>query len=108
MRYVAILVVFEVVLGLILFGSAGRIDLPWFWALIGCHAVVFGIGLLAMGEELRRERTRRRGGGVDRVFRTLMLAFVLVHLVVAGLDAGRFRWSPALPAIVHATGFVLY
>lgn len=108
MRYVAMLVAFEVILAGTLFGSAGRIDLPWFWALIGAHALVMGVGFLAMGEELRRARTRRRGGGVDRVFRTLMLVLIVVHLVVAGLDAGRFDWSPALSPGVHAVGLVLY
>jgi protein-S-isoprenylcysteine O-methyltransferase Ste14 len=108
MRYVAYLSVFEVSLAVILFGSAGRFDLPWFWALIGCHTIVMGVGLLAMGEELRRIRARRRGGGVDRIFRSLILLFVLAHLMVAGLDVGRFGGSPALPVGVHAAGLVAY
>jgi protein-S-isoprenylcysteine O-methyltransferase Ste14 len=108
MRYLAMLVAFEAVLAMILFGSAGRVDLPWFWALIGSHTLVMGVGFLAMGEELRRARTRRREGGVDRIFRSLMLLLILVHLAVAGLDAGRFGWSPALPPAVHAVGLAIY
>jgi protein-S-isoprenylcysteine O-methyltransferase Ste14 len=108
MRYVAFLAAFEIALAVILFGSAGRMDLPWFWALIACHSVVMSIGLLAMGAELRRERVKPRGGGVDRVFRSLILAFILIHLVVAGLDAGRFGWSPGLPSGVRGAALGVY
>ncbi|MDB5322143.1 MAG: Isoprenylcysteine carboxyl methyltransferase [Phycisphaerales bacterium] len=108
MRYVAFLLVFEAVIAALLFGAAGRVDLPWTWALLACHATVMGLGLIAMGPELRRERMRRRGGGIDRVFRSLILVFVLIHLVVAGLDAGRFGWSPAFPAGVRGAGLVVY
>src|SRR4051812_46806872 len=107
-RYFMMLVAFEAVLASILFGSAGRIDLPWFWALISVHTLVMGAGFLAMGEELRRARTRRREGGVDRVFRSLMLVLLVIHLVVAGLDAGRLGWSPALSPGVHAAGLAVY
>lgn len=108
MRYVLFLTLFELTLASILFGSAGRLDLPWFWALLACHALLMTGGLVMMGEELRRVRTARRGGGVDRIFRSLILAFMVVHLVVAGLDAGRFGWSPALPTAVHAAGLLVY
>jgi len=108
MRYVLFLILFEATLVAILFGSAGRLDLLWFWALLGCHAVLMSAGLVTIGEELRRVRSARRGGGVDRIFRSLILAFMVVHLVVAGLDAGRFGWTPALPTAVHAAGLGLY
>jgi protein-S-isoprenylcysteine O-methyltransferase Ste14 len=108
MRYVLALAVFELVLGFVLFGSAGRVDLPWFWALLACHAVILAAGFAALDPDLRRERMGPRGGGIDRVFRSLMLAFVLIHLAVAGLDVGRFGWSPGLPAAAHAAALAVY
>jgi protein-S-isoprenylcysteine O-methyltransferase Ste14 len=37
-----------------------------------------------------------------------MFGFVLVQLVVAGLDAGRFGWSPELPAGVRGAALLAY
>jgi protein-S-isoprenylcysteine O-methyltransferase Ste14 len=108
MRYVLSIAAFEVVLGLVLFGSAGRVNLPWTWALLACHATILGVGMRWMDPGLRRERLRRREGGVDRVFRSLILGFILVHLVVAGLDAGRYGWSPEVPAGVRAVALLAY
>jgi protein-S-isoprenylcysteine O-methyltransferase Ste14 len=56
------------VLVALLFGSAGRWDLPFFWAYIGVNALL-GLMLFVGGP------------------------LYVGHLVVAGLDAGRFHWS---------------
>ena len=57
------------------FSSAGRIDLPWLWSVLALHATM----LLA---------------GVP----FLALPMHLGHLVVAGLDVGRFGWSAPSPS----------
>ena len=108
MRYAVLLIVVESAMAAILFGAAGRVDLPWMWALLACHACVMAVGLSAMDPGLRRERGRRREGGVDRVFRAVLTVFILTHLIVAGLDAGRFKWSPEVPTAARAVALAVY
>jgi protein-S-isoprenylcysteine O-methyltransferase Ste14 len=60
----------------------------------------------AIDPELRQERFRPAPGGQDRHFRWIVLPFLLAHLVVAGLDVGRFGWSREVPPTVHAAGLV--
>ena len=108
MRLVLGLIGFETVLGLILFCSAGRVDLPWFWAFLSVHTAMMAIGGMLMDPELRRERLRPGGAGVDRGFRPVLTVLALAHLVLAGLDAGRFGWTPQVPWAARAAGLVLY
>jgi protein-S-isoprenylcysteine O-methyltransferase Ste14 len=108
MRTILALLGFELCLATLLFGAAGRIDLPWFWALLAIHFVCIGAALLRMDKDLKRERLRPGAGAIDRGFRPILMLFLLVHLLVAGLDAGRFGWSPSFPPAVHAIGLALY
>jgi protein-S-isoprenylcysteine O-methyltransferase Ste14 len=102
--------VFETVLAAALFGSAGRIDLPWFWALIAVHGTIIFAGSAALDPELNRERLRPAAGpaGKEYAFRIAGTVLILAHLVVAGLDAGRFHWSVPPPALVRGTALALY
>ena len=102
------LLIFELVLGGVIFGSAGRLDLPWFWAVIVIHAVSMAAVVPRIDPELRKERFSPGPGGKDRLLRLIALPIVLVHLVVAGLDAGRFHWSGEVAVSVHAAGLVVY
>jgi protein-S-isoprenylcysteine O-methyltransferase Ste14 len=100
---------FELVLAAVMFGAAGRMDLPWFWVLLGIHTVMMVVGALLMDPDLRRERMSfRRSGGEDRRVRLLLLPLVLLHLVVAGLDVGRFGWSGEVGLAVRVGGLVGY
>src|SRR5215212_3882156 len=109
MRAVAIILLFESIIGTVLFACAGRLDLPWFWALLGIHAAGMSLSVRLMDPELRKERTNlRRRAGEDRSLRAMLIPFILVHLAVAALDAGRFGWSGNVPTWVHALGLVGY
>src|SRR3954470_13730846 len=109
MRAVTIIMVFEVILAGLFFGSAGRWDLPWFWALLGIHTFGMSISMCLMDPDLKKERlTLGRRGGNDRSMRALIMPFVLLHLVVAGLDVGRFGWSGSVPLPVHVAGLAGY
>ena len=99
---------FESVLGLLLFGTAGRLDLPWFWALLAAHSLMMLVGLNIIDPGLKKERLRPGGPGLDRGFRPMLLILALAHLVIAGLDAGRFGWSPAIPASARGAALVVY
>lgn len=97
---------FIAVLAGILFGSAGRLDLPWFWAYLACLAVVMTVTIQRADPGLIRERMRPAPGGEDRRLRAAVLPFFLAHVVVAGLDVGRYGWSGAMPAAVQAAGLL--
>ena len=108
MRAAAFVAVFEILIAAVLFGAAGRVDLPWVWALLAVHAVLMSMMVASMDPDLRRERLdKKREGGGDRRLRGLIAACILAHLVLAGLDVRR-GWSPAFPAWVHAAALAAY
>lgn len=94
------LLVITILLGS-LFGPAGRLDLPYFWV---WAAVLIGatlVGALVFDRELLSERLRPGPSGEDRHLRFAMLPFLLGHLVLAGLDVGRFQWSTRIPVRIQ-------
>ena len=108
MRRFIILIISDAVVGAFLLGSAGRWDLPWFWAFIVVHLVLLLSMVGSLDRGLIRERRRPAPGGKDRGLRFLLTPFLLAQLIVAGLDAGRFGWSGPLPLAVHAVGLFCY
>jgi len=87
----------------LLFVPAGRLDWWAAWAFIGAFvlAVLALVGWLSRRDpELLAER-QRAGGEAERWDRAIMAIYtvlLLVLLIVAGLDAGRFGWSsPPVP-----------
>ena len=56
----------EGVLAATLFASAGRIDLPWFWAVLAVHSALLTVGMPSIDTDLRRERHRPGPGGARR------------------------------------------
>lgn len=88
------------VLGLlvaVLFGSAGRWDLPFFWAYVGLYAALTVAGAFTVDPALQQERWHPAQR--DKEFRLMFvvaLPFWLAHWVIAGLDVGRFHWSSPL------------
>lgn len=108
MRFILAVVGFEVLLATLLFALAGRLDLPWFWALLAVHAALILSAAARMDAGLRSERLRPGGPGIDRGFRPLLAVCIVAHLVVAALDGGRFHWSPAMPVLARGAGLVIY
>lgn len=108
MRILGVVSCFEAAMAAILFGAAGRWDLPWFWAVLGIHTASMIMAILLIDPDLRKERLRPGPGGRDRGLRLLALPLILAHLIVAGLDAGRFSWSGPMPAAVHAAALMSY
>ena len=100
--------ILEGVLAASLFASAGRIDLPWFWAVIAVHTTLMTVAMTSIDPALRRERLKPGPGGRDRYLRLIALPFILAHLIVAGLDVGRFHWSPLMPTVVQAIALIGY
>jgi len=109
MLYNAIIVtvIFYAVLAGTLFGSAGTLGLPMFWAYIS-EMTAFSLLTLILvhrrSPDLIRERMRPGEGEQDKVtLRSGMLLFAL-HFVIAGLDVGRFHWSNSVPLPLQAIG----
>lgn len=76
----------------LLFGSAGRLDWPMAWALLGAVALVGVCGFAALDPELIAERANPAPGfdAGDALLSSLAgLALIFLPLVVAGLDHGR-------------------
>ncbi len=107
-KHVPRLLAVEIVLALILFGAAGRIDLPWFWATLLIHASLVQLAFLLMDPALRRERLKPKRGGRDRHFRRVAAPLIVGHLIIAGLDVGRYHWTPPLPMVVQGLGLAVY
>jgi len=90
----------------VLFGSAGRWDVPQFWAYIALLVGVMIAAVCLMDSGLMRERVRPGAGGTDRNLRWLIVPFFFGHLVIAGLDAGRYGWSGPVPSAVPIAGLI--
>lgn len=91
----------------ILFGAAGRTDLPMFWAVIAVFASLFLIAMWSADPDLVQERRKPGPGGKDHSLRwNAILVFVAV-LVTAGLDVGRRHWSDSVPLAAQITALVL-
>ena len=99
------------VIGVVLFGAAGRLDWIWGWAYLGIYLV----STLVNGWFLRRapELVAERGRPVgmprwDRVLGGLwsLAQFVLLPLV-AGLDV-RFEWTGPVDLAWHLAGVLLF
>lgn len=92
-----------ILLGL-MFGSAGRWDVPQFWAYIALLLGVLIAVVCLLDRELLKERARPGAGGTDRRLPWLIIPFFLGHLIIAGLDAGRYGWSGTVPIAVPIAG----
>jgi len=93
--------------GAIIFASAGRWDLPFVWAILGALAA-FYLALAAFADPgMMRERLAPGPGNQDRLTRIFGGGMLVAHWVLAGLDVGRFQWSP-VPWQVQVAGVVGY
>lgn len=102
------LAVLFVIAGALLFVPAGRLDLPWFWAVLAVVTAGMTAGTavaLRRDPTLLAERARPGPGGKDPHLRKFAGGAVAVGWVVAGLDV-RFGWS-APPEWARAVGVVL-
>src|SRR5271166_409143 len=80
-------------MGAVLFGSAGRWDLPMFWACLGVWTASTLGGMFVVDPALIKERMRPGPGGKDYLSVFVLIPLWLGQCAVAGLDVGRFHWS---------------
>lgn len=95
-------------IAVILLPSAGRLDLTRIWVYLAVTALMAAVGIARMDPGLIRERFKPGPGAWDRPVELLLGPGYPAHLVVAGLDIGRFHWSAAMPTLLVVLGFVAY
>ena len=82
---------------------AGRWDLPFFWAYASVYALLAVVGFLTVDPDLLRERMRSDLRDRSLLVITAKLASC-AHLIVAGLDVGRYHWSDTIPILLRIIG----
>ena len=94
----------------ILFLSAGKISyLPgWVYVMIGLVMMTLNYTVLRIDPELEAERSGPKSGSMAWDKRILGFSFLatIAMYVVAGLDSGRFHWSPGFHTGIFITGIV--
>lgn len=95
----------------ILFVSAGRINYwqGWIYVAIGFLMVVLNYTLLPIDDELLRERSKPGAGTKkwDKAILGMSFLVTLIIYVIAGLDSGRFHWSPRFHISLLLLGIIL-
>ena len=95
-------------MAIVLFASAGRLDWPAAWTYVAGWFVAFVVMTLigVWNPDLMNERGRRAANvkGWDRVLMAIYGPMPFVIMAVAGLDAGRLRWSH-VPLALQIAGF---
>lgn len=95
----------------VLFASAGTFNWLQAWVYSGLFAaimVVAGIVMFKVNPKLVGHRGRIKSGTkrFDKIFYAIFLPMFLAMLVIAGLDAVRFRWS-AMPGSLGIVGIAV-
>jgi protein-S-isoprenylcysteine O-methyltransferase Ste14 len=91
------LILYILLVAVILFVSAGRLDWPIAWVFLAIYTVIILIGLIFVDPELIEERSHIGPGAKrwDIVLASLAVFFLFpATFLIAGLDAGRYHWSP--------------
>jgi len=99
-------IVATVLIGAILFASAGRWDLPFFWAYLAVFTASSVAAGFVMDPGLVQERLWPGPGAEDRLSTFAFLPVAVGQYVVAGLDVGRFHWSDTVPQALRLVGLL--
>jgi protein-S-isoprenylcysteine O-methyltransferase Ste14 len=114
MRLLLLLVfvlIYIAVVGIILFVSAGRTDLPMFWAYLVVLAVpslAATIAVYRRNPDLIKEQTRPAEKSQDRLTIPVFIICFLAHWIIAGLDVGRYHWSDTVPFALQIVGLIAF
>jgi protein-S-isoprenylcysteine O-methyltransferase Ste14 len=108
-RIVAVFVLI-LVLDIVLFVSAGRLEWPEAWILSFlylCYLLAAMIWGTFKAPDLLAERAKRADNvkDWDKVIMAIYTLLLLIMLIIAGLDVGRFEWS-AMPLAAQIVGLI--
>jgi protein-S-isoprenylcysteine O-methyltransferase Ste14 len=111
-RYTLIGILAICLLVVILLVIAGRSDYWQAWVFGFVNMIIMILLFLFFADKIGIIRERMHpGAGTkwwDKLFWALYGPMNLAIIIVAALDAGRFRWSPEFHPAVYLTGYVLY
>jgi protein-S-isoprenylcysteine O-methyltransferase Ste14 len=103
---------FLLLVALVLFGSAGRLNIVAFWLYLAVIATASIAGYILAWVGLidpTLSQERMRPGGHRPGTRLILAAVVpLVHWAIAGLDRGRFHWSDTVPVWLKIVALLLF
>ena len=93
-------------IGAIVLIAGNRSD-PWLWAYVAAFALISGVALTLMDEDLAKERFSPPDRGADRASLRAVRLVALAHVIVSLADS-RFGWSfvPAAGRAIGLVGFV--
>ncbi len=103
-RALVLVLVMVAVHGTVLFGSAGRLDLPMFWAVLLVWLAAVVCTVLWCSTDLLSERMTPGPGAKEKWVRPALLVLYLGHLATAGLDVGRLHVSDTVPLPLQLAG----
>jgi len=98
---------YPAMVGALVFGSAGRLNLPFVWGVLGALAI-FGWAIIAFCDlGMIRERRAPGPGNQDRITRPIGGIMLMGSWVLTGLDVGRYQWS-MIPQSAQLAGLMGY
>jgi hypothetical protein len=95
-----LLAVYLAAMAAVLFGAAGTLAVPMFWAYLALFAALCvgaSAAVYLQSPDLLKERVRPGEGEQDRVSVRALNLLMFVQLLLAGLDVGRLQWSATVP-----------
>jgi protein-S-isoprenylcysteine O-methyltransferase Ste14 len=102
-------IAWQVIVGVVLFASAGAVHAPCLrtYLIVTSGMYLPAVVLIYVASpDLLLERMKPGAGERDRLSIAALMAILLVHYVVAGLDAGRFHWSRGFPGWIVTLGLL--
>lgn len=104
-------IVQTLLMGAILFISAGTLNWLMAWLMMGFYVIMLAVNatfMMRRNPEMVAERAEVKEGtkGWDKLLTSILALFWLLILLVTGLDK-RFGWSPEIPVYIQLIAFVL-
>ena len=100
-------IVFVVLTAIALFASAGTVAIPGFWVYLAIQTAAIVAAFIWLDADLLRER-QRPGGQKPPLALRLLVVVLFLHLIVAGLDRGRYHFSDMAPDWLLAAGLIAF
>ncbi|MBM4460904.1 MAG: isoprenylcysteine carboxylmethyltransferase family protein [Chloroflexi bacterium] len=99
---------FLILAGAAMFLVAGTANLPSVWLYLGLRVLFTAACVLAMSEDVARERLRPGPGArPEPLYNTGAAIAWISHVVIVSLDLGRFHWSAGFPLWLQGLGVIV-